>query len=179
MEKSQFQKKLRFIIMILCAALFVGILLPAYWKYNKGSYPTCIMMWTVIFGAGGSNARYFNFSWIGFTPLIIAFIMIIIWLARTFLVVEANDKKKEKGKNDAILDSINFILSIIMLLMFILLAVTIKNVSVTGIGSYLLNSIYGISVGYIFFFIVGLAIVVCSFMSLYADAVLKIIKKRK
>ncbi len=174
MNKSSIQKKFRFIMVIAAIALFITIFLPAYIRYgNNGSYPKVAMMWTILFGAGGgaklNNA--FDFSWIAFVGYALAFILLIICLVSKFVTVEG-DAKQTKMAN-TVVDASCLVCSLLALVMFVLLPLTITKTSVSPLGKYLIESYYGIGLAPIFAIIIALVMTVSSFIVLIAESIVK------
>lgn len=181
LTKVEFQKKFRFIIMIAAVAIFIGLVLPAYWNYSKtegyGITQKAIMMWSVVFGIGKAPVGgYFSLSWIGLIPFVLSFIIVVLWFARTFLSVEVSDNGRENGI--FALDLTNFVLSIIMLLMFIFLPISILSLPKNS-NAYLLASKFGWSMGYIYLYIVCAIMVISSIFVLYSDVIVKKINKKR
>ena len=180
MDKSLLQKKFRFVMVIAALALFLTIVLPAYFRGPNvpKSNPGVIMMWTVLFGAGSSKtATMFDFSWIAFVGYSVVIVLLLICLARKFITV---DTKTNSNKGSIALDAICMICCLTALVMFILLPITITNASTHGGGIYYVShAILGIS--YILAYIILAVMLVSSLIVLYADPIVKLanLKKKK
>lgn len=176
MNKSLLQKKFRSIMIFMAIALFITIFTPAYIRYGStsGGYPRIVWMWTVLFGTGGgaklNNA--FEFSWIAFIGYILAIILLIISLARKFITIDANEEQVKKGS--IAVDAICMICSLLALVMFILLPITIAKTSATISGSWLVNSYYGWGISYILAYIILGVMFVSSMIVLYAETIIKL-----
>ena len=177
MNKSSIQKKFRFVMIIAAIALFITIFLPAYIRFGstESGNPRVCMMWTVLFGTGGgaklNNA--FEFSWIAFIGYALVLILLIISLIRKYISVEGSEEKM-----NSIADAACFICSLLSLVMFILLPLTITKTSTIGNGTYLVNNYYTLGVAYIIAFIILGVMLISSFVVLYAETILKFKKVR-
>ena len=175
MNKSLIQKKFRFVMIIAAIALFITIFTPAYicYKSNTGGYPKVVWMWTVLFGTGGGAKlnNVFNFSWIAFIGYMLAIILLIVCLTRKFITVDATAEQAKKGS--VAVDAICMGISLLSLVMFILLPITITKTSVTTAGSYLVTGLYGIGVAYILAYIILAVMFISSLIALYAEAIVK------
>ena len=172
MNKSLLQKKFRFVMIIAALALFITIVTPAYFRSSgvPKSNPGVIMMWTILFGVGEKSINAaFNFSWIAFISYLSAIILLIICLIRKFVTVEAEDKNK---KGSVTLDAICMILSLISLVMFILLPITLPKASVSMRGEYLVES-YAWGISYILAYIFLAVMFLSSLIVLYAEVIVK------
>lgn len=176
MDKSLLQKKFRFVMVIASLALFLTIVLPAYFRGgNSKSMPGVIMMWTVLFGAGGNiSGSMFDFSWIAFVGYSVVIVLLLICLARKFITV---DTKTNSNKGSIALDAICMICCLVALVMFILLPITITSASAHGGGiPYVNNAVFGIS--YILAYLILAVMFVSSLIVLYADPITKYINIR-
>ena len=177
MNKSSIQKKFRFIMVISALCLFITIFTPAYIRYgsNAQGYPRVVWMWTVLFGAGGGALlnNVFNFSWIAFIGYSLVLILLIIELIKKFITVDSDDKKK--NSNISFADASGVICSLLSLVMFVLLPITITSASMEPAGEYVIDY-YGIGISYILAYIILVVMVVSSFIVLYADSIVKYMK---
>jgi len=176
MNKSSIQKKFRFVMIIAAIALFITIFLPAYIRFgNLDTNPRVCMMWTVLFGTGGgaklNNA--FEFSWIAFIGYALVLILLIISLIRKYISVEGSEEKM-----NSVADASCFICSLLSLVMFVLLPLTITKTSTIGNGDYLVNNYYTLGVAYILAYVILVVMTVSSFIVLYAETIIKIKKVR-
>ena len=177
MNKSSIQKKFRFVMIIAALALFITIFLPTYIRYGKTvGYPKVVMMWTVLFGTGGGAKlnSLFDFSWIAFTGYALVLVLLVISLIRKFITVEGSEKA-----NNVVADAACMICSLLALVMFVLLPITITKTSVNSAGVYLVQNYYGWGVTYIFAYIILAIMVVSSFIVLYAESIVKFKKIRE
>ena len=177
MNKSSIQKKFRFIMVIAALCFFITIFTPAYIRYGKGSsYPRVVWMWTVLFGKGGGSLlnNAFDFSWIAFIGYSLVLILLIIEFIKKFVTVDGDDKKKSSSVSVA--DASGVICSLLALVMFILLPITITNTSAEGVGKYILEDVYGVGIAYILAYIILVIMVVSSFVVLYAESIAKYLK---
>ena len=181
MNKSLIQKKFRFVMIIAAIALFITIFTPAYIRYGSTSegYPKVVWMWTVLFGTGGGAQlnKLFNFSWIAFIGYMLAIILLIICLARKFITVDATAEQAKKGS--VALDAICMGISLLSLVMFILLPITITKTSTSAAGGWAVNSYYGIGVAYILAYIILAVMFISSLIVLYAETIVKIKKLKE
>lgn len=177
MNKTSIQKKFRFIMVIAALCLFITIFTPAYIRYGKGSsYPRVVWMWTVLFGKGGGSMlnNAFDFSWIAFIGYSLVLILLLIELIKKFITVDGDDKKKNNSISVA--DASGVICSLLALVMFILLPITITNTSAEGVGKYILEDVYGVGIAYILAYVILVVMVVSSFIVLYAESIAKYMK---
>lgn len=177
MNKSVLQKKFRFVMIIAALALFITIFTPAYIKTSSvsKSYPSVVMMWTVLFGTGGGSILNpaFDFSWIAFVGYSMSIILLIICLARKFITVETKDGKK----GSIALDAICMICCLISLVMFIILPFLLSSTSTNGQGTYIVTA-YAWGVSYILAYIICAIMFISSLIVLYAETIIKIKKIR-
>ena len=176
MNKSSIQKKFRFVMIIAALALFITILTPVYIRYGKTTgYPKVVMMWTVLFGAGGGAKlnSLFDFSWVAFIGYSMALILLIISLVRKFITVEGSGKA-----GNVAADASCLICSLLALVMFILLPIVISKTSVNGAGQWLVKSYYGFGVSYILAIIICAVMFASSFIVLIAESIVKYKKIR-
>jgi len=178
MDKLTLQKKFRFVMIIAALALFITILTPAYFRTTASkTYPSVIMMWTVLFGTGGGSTlnNIFEFSWISFVAYSMPIILLIITLTRKFITVEGSEESNKKGS--IALDAICMICCLVSLVMFIILPFTLTSASTTALGEYVINN-YAWGISYILAYIITLVMVVSSLIVLYAETLIKL-KKAK
>ena len=181
MEKTSLQKRFRFVMIIAALASFLTIVTPAYIRYgsDKKGWPRVVMMWTVIFGKGAKNQ--FGFSWFAFFGYIAIFVLLIVCLLRRFITIDTTtDGKKEKKKSNAgsiILDSVCLVLCLLALVMFILLPILITATSCTN--DYLIDRHYGWGFSYIIMYICLAVMIFSSFVSLYAESIVKFMTMRE
>ena len=171
MNKSMLQKKFRFVMIIAALALFITILTPAYFRSSASkTYPSVIMMWTVLFGTGGGSTlnNIFLFSWIAFVGYSMAIILLLICLARKFITVETKDSKK----GSIALDAICMICCLASLVMFIVLPFTLSSASTTALGEYIING-YSWGLSYILIYIITAVMFISSLIVLYAETIVK------
>ena len=175
MNKSLLQKKFRFIMIIMAIALFITIFMPVYIRYGKttSGYPKVVWMWTVLFGTGGGTQlnKLFNFSWIAFIGYMLAIILLIISLLRKFITIDATEEQAKKGS--IAVDAICMGCSLLSLVMFILLPLTITKTSTSDAGAWIVNSYYGWGIAYIIAYIILAVMLASSFVVLYAEAIIK------
>lgn len=181
MNKSLIQKKFRFVMIIAALALFITIFTPAYINYGSSKgYPKIVWMWTVLFGTGGGVQlnKLFYFSWIAFIGYMLAIILLIICLLRKFITVDASEEQAKKGS--IAVDAICMGISLLTLVMFILLPITITKTSTSVAGGWLVNN-YGWGVSYILAYIILTVMFVSSLIALYAETIVKFkkIKEKK
>ena len=182
MNKSSIQKKFRFIMVISALCFFITIVTPAYIRYgSKDSYPRVVMMWTVLFGTGGGSMlnNGFNFSWIAFIGYSLVLLLLIIELFKKFITVDVDDKKKSGNVSAA--DASGVICSVLALVMFILLPITITSASTEPSGAWAIEDYYGIGIAYILAYLILIVMVASSFIVLYAESIAKYmrIKEKK
>ena len=186
MDKTSLQKKFRFIMVIVAAAMFVTILTPAYIHYSSSNlgFPKVIMMWTVLFGGGGL-AR-FTLSWFAFAGYISIIIVLIITLLRKFITIDTvnpekktkeKTEKKKTNKNSLILDAVSLVFVLVSLVMFILLPVLITDTSCTN--TFLIDTYYGWGFSYILIYLCLAAMIVLSLMTIYIEVVVAVLNKFK
>lgn len=177
MDKSLLQKKFRFVMIVAALALFLTIVLPAYFRGgNSKSMPGVIMMWTVLFGAGDNiSGSMFDFSWIAFIGYSVVIVLLLICLARKFITV---DTKTNSKKGSIALDAICMICCLVALVMFIILPITITDVSTHGGGIYYVtHAVFGIS--YILAYILLAVMFISSLIVLYAESIAKFAKLKQ
>lgn len=185
MDKTSLQKKFRFIMVIVAAAMFVTILTPAYIHYSSSNlgWPKVIMMWTVLFG--GSKAK-FTLSWFAFAGYISIIVVLIIALLRKFITIDTVDsekktkektEKKKTNKNSLILDAVSLVFVLVSLVMFILLPVLITDTSCTN--TFLIDTYYGWGFSYILIYLCLAAMIVLSLMTIYIEVVVAVLNKFK
>lgn len=181
MDKTQIQKLFRKILIIATCALFVTLVIPAYIQYKtkNSTIPKCIMMWTVVFGTASNNQinNNFDFSWIGFIPFVLAFIMLMIALCRKFIVIDSTNVKEHQAV-EGILDVINLVFSISCLILFIALPISLSNGSGSLVGLWL-KTIYSWGFSVILCYIICAVMIFSSIMVLSANTVAKFIKLKK
>lgn len=173
MNKSLIQKKFRFVMIIAAIALFITIFTPTYINYGSSNgYPKVVWMWTVLFGTGGGAQlnKLFNFSWIAFIGYMLAIILLIICLLRKFITIDATAEQAKKGS--VAVDAICMGVSLLSLVMFILLPITITKTSTSVTGGWLVNN-YGWGVTYILAYVILAVMFISSLIALYAEAIVK------
>ena len=175
MNKSLIQKKFRFVMIIAAIALFITIFTPAYIRYGSTAegYPRVVWMWTVLFGTGGGAQlnKLFNFSWIAFIGYMLAIILLIIALLRKFITIDATAEQAKKGS--VAVDAICMGVSLLSLVMFILLPLTITKTSTSAVGGWAVEHYYGIGVAYILAYVILAVMFISSLIALYAEAIVK------
>ena len=177
MDKSLLQKKFRFVMIVSALALFLTIVLPAYFRGGSAakSYPGVIMMWTVLFGAGGGSTlnNIFDFSWIAFVGYSMVIVLLIICLARKFITV---DTKSKNNKGSIALDAICMICCLISLVMFIVLPISLPRES--ALAKFVIDSyVFGLS--FIFAYILLSVMLISSLIVLYAESIVKFMNLKK
>lgn len=172
MNKSLLQKKFRFVMIIAALAFFITIVTPVYFRSSANkTYPSVIMMWTVLFGAGGGKVldKIFNFSWIGFMAYLFVIVLLIICLARKFITV---DNTKDAKKGSIAVDAICMVCCLIPLVLFILLPITLSSASTTALGEYVVSN-YAWGITYILAYIILTVMFISSLIVLYAEVIVK------